>query len=277
MNVYVEYVFIDNFVIDYLIFKLTFYIAGISYKRWQVILCSLLGGIFALIYPLLSVNSTLMIIIKILFGIFLVSISAQYKSIKEFYVTTILFFSLTFFMGGAVSGIFSLFNIPIEETSIALMIFPCYLISKLIFSLVSFFYKRKDVAPYVYSVTLSVFNISLSLRGFLDTGNGVYNENSPVIFCERNLFNNLLKKANGENLKKIKRINIQTITGEKAFISIKLDTLTIIFKDKLNIYNNVTLAVSNKSIGYGYDLILHPALLEVEKNGDANSKTKKVS
>lgn len=255
MIVYVEYVFIDNLVIDYLIFKLTFYIVGVNYKKWQVILCSILGGAFALIYPLLSVNATLLSIIKVLFGIFLVSISAKYKSLKEFYLTTILFFSLTFFMGGVVSGIFSLFNIPIEETSIALMIIPCYAVSKLIFSLVGFFYKRKDVAPYIYVVELKIFNYSYKLRGFLDTGNGVYSKNCPVIFCERNLFNKLLKKATAENLKNIKKINIQTVTGEKNFMSIKLTSLTLIFSDKLNIYNNVILAVSDKSIGNGYDLI----------------------
>ena len=277
MNVYVEYVFIDNFVIDYLIFKLTFYISGVNYKRWQVVLCSILGGIFALLYPLLSVNSTLLSIIKVLFGIFLVSISANYKSIKEFYISAIIFFSLTFFMGGAVSGIFSLFNIPIEELSIALMILPCYIISKIIYSLVHYFFKRKDIAQYIFMVELKIFNSVYKLRGFLDTGNGVYSGKSPVIFCEKQLFQKLLRDANGENLKEIKHINIQTITSEKKFLSIKLSSLTIIFKDKLNIYNNVTLAVSDKSIGSGYDIILHPALLEVDKNDVTYSKTEKVS
>ena len=45
----------------------------------------------------------------------------------------------------------------------------------------------------------------------------------------------------------------------------------------MNIYNNVTLCVSNMAVGTGYELILHPALFKEDYENQSFIKIKKVS
>ena len=49
--------------------------------------------------------------------------------------------------------------------------------------------------------------------------------------------------------------------GVSENFAVVLDKLVIYIGDKPNIFNNVTLVVTNK-VGDGYDVILHPAFLE---------------
>ena len=71
MKVYIEYVLIDNFVIDYLLLKATFAVTGYPYSKGRLFLCAFLGSLFALLYPLIPVGEPFITISKILFGLFL--------------------------------------------------------------------------------------------------------------------------------------------------------------------------------------------------------------
>ena len=54
MIVYIEYVLIDNFIIDYLMLKATFNLTGMPVKKRRLFLCAFLGAAIALMYPLMQ-------------------------------------------------------------------------------------------------------------------------------------------------------------------------------------------------------------------------------
>ncbi|MBP5466574.1 MAG: sigma-E processing peptidase SpoIIGA, partial [Clostridia bacterium] len=54
MTVYVEYVLIDNFFIDLMLFNTAFKITGQKVSRMRLILCSAFGAAFAFFYPLIT-------------------------------------------------------------------------------------------------------------------------------------------------------------------------------------------------------------------------------
>ena len=95
MTVYIEYVLIDNLVIDFLLLKATFALTSIDYKRGRLFLCAFLGAIIALIYPLIHIKivSTL---IKVLSGFLLTALAVKYKNKKSYFINTAIFFTFTF-------------------------------------------------------------------------------------------------------------------------------------------------------------------------------------
>ena len=129
MIVYIEYVLIDNFVIDYLMLKATFTTTGKRYKKGRLFLCAFLGAIIALVFPLIKVHSVILIAIKVLSGILIILISNDYQKKKDFYVHALLFFWYTFLTGGVIIGVFNILGLNYSsEISIALMVIPVYFV-----------------------------------------------------------------------------------------------------------------------------------------------------
>lgn len=261
MTVYIEYVIIDNFVIDYLLLKATFATTGMSVKRWRLFVCSFIGAVIALLFPMIKAHQIIIVLLKLCAGILLTILSANYKTIKSYFTNSAIFFGYTFLTGGAIIGVFNLLGLNYSsEISIALIILPVYALLRLLYALLMYVYKRKDIASLTYNVTIGVFGKEISATGFMDTGNGLYDGDSPVIVCDKKFFSSLI---DGQILKaKIKRITVRTVTGQTTYPAVKLDYLKIYLSDEPNIYNNVTLCVTNNNVGESYDFILHPALLE---------------
>lgn len=271
MTVYIEFVIIDNFVIDYLLLKATFVTTGTPTSRWRLFLCSFLGSIVALLFPLLKTHVTITAMLKLCSGLLIVLLSANYKSFKGFLFNSAVFFCYTFISGGAIIGVFNLLAIDYStEICIALIIIPTYFLLRSIVGVVKFVYRRKDIVSLTYSIKIGVFNKEFSAIGFMDTGNGLYDADSPVVVCNKKFFLSLL----GEQVlkTKIKKIAVRTVVGQTCYPAIKLDYLKIYIRDEPNIFNNVTLCVAKSSVGEGYDLILHPALLRENKENVFNIK-----
>ena len=259
MIVYVEYVFIDNFVIDFLLLKTAFMITGKKVSRGRLILCSLLGAIFALVYPLITENFIATTTVKILFGLFLAFCAAKFSSVKEYAGFTAVFTGLTFFLGGAVIGVFSLFDLDYSsEYSVALMILPVYVLVNGVMRLIRYFYRKKDVAAFSVRAEIVFGDKTVTVRGFFDTGNSLYDGLTPVIVVSRRALTPLISPS---LIKTAKYITVTSAVGEEKKISFKPDNLVIYSGDKKNIFYNVRVCATEKDFD-GYDAILHPAFME---------------
>ncbi len=275
MTVYIEYVLIDNFIIDYLMLKASFTLTATAATRGRLLFCAFLGAIFALFYPLISVHTAILTVIKICFGLLLVIIAGRFSSKKAFYITAVAFFSYTFLTGGAVIGIFNILGLPYStEYSVALMVIPVYFIFKGLTGVVQYLYRQKNVNCYIRDIEITAFNITKRAKGFYDTGNDVYDGDCPVIVCGQGFAKNFI----GGNVRalKLKKLRINTVNGEKENIAFKIEQIKIYNGDEPNIFNNITLCVAGRSVGNGYDVILHPALLG-ENYEKTSSKTQKAS
>lgn len=263
MVVFVEYVLIDNLIIDYLMLKATFNLTGITINKRRLFLCAFFGAIVSLVYPLLSSLVVLESLLKIFSGLLMVLLASSYKSLKSYYINAVIFFCFTFLTGGAILGVFSLFNIePSGEVSVALMVIPVYLILKGLTQVVQYFFSRSTVATFTYKVKVKAFDKTTTLRGFLDTGNNLFDGDNPVVVCDKRVFMSIL----GDNIAKakLKRLEIITASGKSRNFCFELDQLILYIDDKENKFNNVTLCLSNKNCGEDFDLILHPQLLGVD-------------
>ncbi len=276
MVVYIEYVLLDNLVIDYFLLKAAFSISKTPYKKIRIFLSAVLGAVFALLYPLMQIHTVILTVIKILFGFLLVLISGTFKNAKEYYINSVLFILLTFLTGGAIIGAYSVLGIDYSsEISIAVMVIPAFAVIKSVTAVIKYIYRRKTVLSEIYDCEISVGGSAVSLRGFFDTGNELFDGDSPVIIVDKRISKRLLSDIS--SMMKIKYITLKTVSGEDKMLSVKSDKISINIGDRINVYSNITVCFAKGSVGSGYDVILHPALMEGKNELKSAEKVKKVS
>ena len=275
MTVYIEYVIINNVIIDYLMLKATFLLTGNPIKKRRLFLCAFLGGIIALVYPALEINQTILTLVKIASGLLIVLLASEYKSAKSFYISAVIFFFYTFITGGVIIGVFNIFGVEYQtEFIVASIVVPVYLVLGALAQVKDYFFKRKNIASLTYNVELTLKGQKLNAKGFLDTGNSLLDNGEPVILCDKHF----AKKLIGKNLVKMKfkKINVSTATGNRQNLAFKLDRLVLYMADKEHIFDNVTICISQLTLD-GYDIILHPDLIKENSDYENVDGVKKVS
>lgn len=274
MYVYIEYVLIDNFVIDFLMLEATFATTGIRYSKVRLFLCALLGAIIALIYPLLQIHTVILSLVKVLSGLLIILIANNYKKLKTYYINAVIFFGYTFLTGGVIMGVFNIFSINYSsELSIAIMIIPAYAVIRTVVGVVKHIYRQKDVMCAVREFEITAFGVTDKGRGFIDTGNAIFDEDSPVIFMTKDYAMHFLS-GNLTSIK-FKKLTVGTVNGLAEKMAFKIENIVIYNRTNVNIHNNVTACIVN-DIGEGYDVILHPALVRGNCY-EIDRKTQKVS
>ena len=274
MTVYIEYVLIDNFVIDFLLIKATFTLLKKEYKKGRLFFCAFLGAIIALFYPLIQIEPILLTFLKIASGLLIVALAKNYNSKKEFAVFSITFFLLTFALGGTLIGIFGIFGIKeYGEVLIALIVLPAYLLIKLFVYAVKLLLRKKQVYPFLFKCQIVYRDNRVEFTGFLDTGNGLYFGETPVTVIGRKAFLRLVKTS----FPKIEYLEYQTVMGKSKMPTFIVDELKIYYCDKENIIYNARVGLSGGGQAFDYDLILHPALVGENDDKFIKTKTEKVS
>ncbi len=274
MTVYIEYVLINNFIIDYLMLKATFATTNVKQSKGRLFLCAIFGALISCVFPLIEKHALISTAVKVLSGLLIVLISSKFKNAKSYYLHAVLFFGYTFFCGGALLGIFNLFGIDYsKEYLIGVMAIPVYAVLRPILSVIKYIYRRKNVISNLLDVEICAFKTSVKCRGFIDTGNSVYYEDCPVIFCEK-AFALKFISASIKDIK-LKKISVGTVNGVKQKTAFNLSEIKIYNGEKVNIHTNVIMCVVD-NVGEGYDVILHPNLL-VEDNDETVKSNKKAS
>ncbi|MBE7081392.1 MAG: hypothetical protein E7372_02390 [Clostridiales bacterium] len=275
MTVYIEYVIIDNVIIDYLLLKATFVFTGFSSRKCRLFLCAFLGAIISLVFPLVEINGLILTSLKIMSGLLILLLANNYKSFNAFFRCTIVFFLLTFLSGGAVTGLYNLLGISLgTESVVASVILPVYLVLKLLSKTIIYLCKRVNIVKFCYDVELTYYDKSIKAKGFLDTGNNLYYKENAVILCSKGFAKEFL----GDSIltTKFNKLKVSTVAGEKTNLCFKIDKFILYNQKQEHIFNYVTVCIADFD-STEYQIILHPALLK-EKNGiESNKFFQKVS
>ena len=257
MTVYIEYVAVNNFVIDYFLLSAAFTVTGKRDRALKRVLAALCGAVFALIYPLIYNAGAFSFALKIAAGLTVVFAAASYSSVKDYYVNAAVFFALTFAVGGGVTGVFSIFNIEYGEFTVAFCAIPAYAFIKIIKAVISFSFKRAGESGNIYDCEIVYGGNTVKVKGFMDTGNALYDGDIPVVVCDKKT----ALKIMGETFPKMKKLRVLTVAGKSEVFAFGMAQIKIFISSEANIFSNVTVAVA-KNVGQGYDVILHPALKE---------------
>lgn len=275
MTVYIEYVIIDNFVIDYMLLKLSLALVGKNVSKKRLALGATIGTIFALLMPLINVNNILLVIVKFFVGSMMVVVASCYKSLNNYLATLAIFMLLTFCVGGAVIGVYNVLGVNYSsEVSIATMFLPCYLAIKLVRESVKVLKQKRQIESFSYRFKVYAFGRAEKGVGFMDSGNMVYDGINPVVFCSKEFAQKFL---DCKGFRFSKSIRIDTVNGASYKKCFKTEKIVLYFKDKPNIYNNVTVCISESIKKDAYDIILHPALIGEEYDREDNAIIKEAN
>ena len=264
MTVYIEYVIIDNVIIDFLVLKATFVFTGLPYLGRRLFLCAFLGACVALVFPLIEINGLILTSLKIMSGLLVLLLANSYKSFNAFFRCSIIFFLLTFLSGGAVTGLYNLLGISLgTESVVASVVLPVYLVLKLLSRTIIYLCKRVNINKFCYDVKLFYKDKSITAKGFLDTGNNLYDGENAVILCS----SDFAKEFLGDRIltTKFNKLKVSTVAGEKTNLCFKVDKFVLYIENKEHIFNYITVCIADFNSDE-YQIILHPALLK-EKNG----------
>lgn len=244
MEMYIDLFFIFNVIMDYIIIMSTNILLKRTTSYIRMILSSLIGGISSLVL-FTSLNK---IVIEIVSIVIMVLISFGYKGIRYLINNILYMYILSTLLG----GIIYLFNIKVSNS-----MFLTYLIIIVISIEIMILYikenkKMRSIYNNYYKVDIYFKDREkLSLIGFVDTGNNLYDpyKKRPVIIVH----NKYIKED------KYILVPYHTINGNGLLKCIKPD---IIFIDGIGYKGNVLIGFSDSfNFGDGVDVILHKDIM----------------
>lgn len=244
MEMYIDLFFIFNVIMDYIIIMSTSILLKRRTSYIRMILSSLIGGISSLVL-FTSLNK---IVIEIVSIVIMVLISFGYKGIRYLINNILYMYILSTLLG----GIIYLFNIKVSNS-----MFLTYLIIIVISIEIMLLYikenkKMRSIYNNYYRVDIYFKDREkLSLIGFVDTGNNLYDpyKKRPVIIVP----NKYIKED------KYILVPYHTINGNGLLKCIKPD---IIFIDGIGYKGNVLIGFSDSfNFGDGVDVILHKDIM----------------
>ena len=194
MNIYIDYIFLINFIFDFILLLGISLILKRNIKIKRIILGSLLGS-FSIVILFLNISSFLFFILKLSFGLLMVIVTFKYKDFKYTFNNFFYLIILSIIVG----GFLYLINIEIGYDHIGMLFFTNgkslnILILILLAFLIVIIYVKKikhdriKISCY-YKVTIFSNNHEYYLNGYLDTGNNLFDPylNRPILIVNSNI------------------------------------------------------------------------------------------
>ena len=280
MTIYIDVIFIENLIINYIIIYLTGIISRVKIKQYRIIMGSIIGAIYSIIYYIVNLKIYSTAIIKIILSIIIVYISFNSKSFKTLSKQILLFYLVSFVFGGAAISIIYMVNssgITIENgviignytlKTILIGVIVAYITLMIGFKIIKTRISNKDL---ICDVVVKINNQKVTTKAMLDTGNLLKEPitNIPVIVMEHTLFYNIIPKEILNNLEEIlggdlskipENIQEEYVSRLKVIpfsslgkqngmlLGIKADWLEIKENDEIREIDKVIIGIYNKSL-----------------------------
>ncbi len=258
MTVYIEYAFIENFLLDGVLLWLSLRLLKLSVRPLRILLSSAIGGVFALLFPLLSLPNGLSLLLKISVGVQLCLLANGEK--RNFLLFALTFFALSFLFGGALLPLLhGTKNAPAIYTPIGFLV-----LSALVLRLVKKLYARRSAAKRLYDCKIKAGGRSVAALGYYDSGNTAKKGGVPVCFLSAEIAYELFEKQllYGEGEGQVcDEMAISTMSGEKTVRLLK-GCLEIKTDGGTRVIEEVYFSPTANMIQREYKVLLHASFEE---------------
>lgn len=221
MTIYLDYIFIENFIIDYILLKETSYIARKKVSNKRIILATIIASCYVVVMLYLKIQELNYIFCKMLLVIVMVYVTFNPKEISEYLKLIILFFLISTINVGSLIVVTNLLDMQNESFLLEIGIYILsFLISKFFASQMWQIYKREiKNNDLIYDVKIDLNGKKYKYKAFLDTGNNVYSHtnNVPVLFAEV-LDDDMLKLIEKRDGFNIRTVTLSNQSNKKAYI-----------------------------------------------------------
>ncbi len=275
MELYIEYVILDNVLIDIYILSMMRWTMSLRPNRYRRLAFFAISIISALIVPYVYLYANSVLILYKLFAFLLMTlVLKKYRSIGEYIIHIFVSILFTSLIAGLCYGILIGFGLKTQnnalfifdtELPMSIVILVLYGVMWLIKMCIVYIYKNIKKQKYLYNIELIDNGQKVKAIGYYDSGNCVENSNNGVSIVSINLFQklhndisivDLLSGKENIMLKNMKYISIDSIGGSKKYLSCMIDAIRI---NDITIHNPY-LAITYKDFG-NFDVILHKDIL----------------
>ena len=209
MTIYIEYALFSNAVFDFILLRSLGAIMKISFSKTRLWLAVLSGALTAVAVPLLNLGVVLSVAVKLALSAAIVAIFARYGGKKRFAAALMLFWGLTFAMGGVLFGLYFMtgawFAVNADLSLSSDSALPLFAAGILCFAfltkkLAAYICGRRMSASFVYDVTMTLGGKRYSVKGYLDSGNRLTSDGLPVIIATSGRMRNAVARQAAEDL-----------------------------------------------------------------------------
>lgn len=275
MTLFIEYVILDNFVIDYMLLSLIGIATKEKIRRGNKIFASIIGTIFAIFLPYVVKYNLLAIIYKFVCAILMVLAIKKYKSFKKYIWNLSLLFVFTFLFGGLLIGVLSLLNIEYTTTNFILYNFEIpvsvflvvfYLVYWLLKKIIKALGNQIKYNNFTHKIKLIDNGASVECIGYFDSGNMLCKDGHAVNIISSEIFFKLYQNYSVDKLlfrnidhnilKDASYIEINSLSKAGKYLSFKIDKFVV----EEHEYNDVYFAVALKNFE-NFDCIINSSVV----------------
>ncbi len=263
MVVYVEYAFLENFLVDFALLYLALLVARCKIGKIRLICAACVGACEAIVFPLFSLPVALAYLVKLVGGVILVLIAVSGGRAKTYAVASLAFFFFTFAFGGLLTAAYSFFDAPyvegngylIEGAPVGLILGGVGVFFIVCAWLVKAGYKFVKLQQKTVDCTLVHGGRQVKWKGLIDSGNLLSYHGAPVSVLSPVA---ALALFSGEKAF-VGSVWVTTVHGTKRLRLLKCERVTI----GKRVIEGAYFALSDVKLK-GYQMILHTAWLEGE-------------
>lgn len=253
-ELYIDVLFLINFMMDYLILSLVHYILKFNTKAYRILLGSILGAFSMCSMVLIGLNNSILILLvyHMIISTLMVVISFGLKNIVDIVKSCIILYVSSVLMG----GLLSIFSKYLTTVSIffTLVILSYYTVKGIWIYLK---YLSQDTIR-KYEVEITIGTHTFVGRGILDTGNLL---KEPITLNPVHIINSTLISTQNISIDKdsLRYIPYNSIGGSGVLQAIKAHKMYIKGEKNICVYEPIiALSKENISSKNGYDIILNP-------------------
>lgn len=280
MTVYIDIIFIENIVINYIILYATGIVSKSKINQKRIIISSLIGATYSVIYYILKINIYSNMIVKLMLSIAMIYIAFETKNFKILTKKIVLFYLVSFVFAGAALGIIYMVNtqnITIQNgmivgsytlKTILIGIVVAFIVIILGFNFAKGKLSKKDL---IYNINIYINGKNVKTKAMMDTGNFLKEPitNIPVAVVEHTLlyeimpkeilnnigkvlggdFNDIPQDIQNQYISKLKVIPFSSLGKQNGMLlGIKADKLEIEIEENIKQIQKVIIGVYTKSL-----------------------------
>lgn len=280
MTIYIDVVFIENLIMNYIILFATSIIIKVKVKHIRLILASSLGAIYSIIAYMSILEMYSSVILKIILSVIIVYIAYNPQNVKNMWKYLVIFYMTSFVFGGAAfaliyivkpqdilmkNGLF-LGTYPLKTIILGAIV--AFIVIVTSFKLVKSKISKKDM---FCTIKININKVEIETKAMIDTGNLLKEpiSNTPVIVVEHTLlydcmpkeilnnlenilggdFENISEEVKNKYISKLKVIPFSSLGKQNGMlIGIKPEEVIVINDENENKINNVIIGIYNKSL-----------------------------
>lgn len=280
MVIYLDVVFLENIIMNYIIIYATGIVVKSEIKQWRILIASSIGAIYTIAMYISTIPIYSNFIMKLILSLVIIYVAFIPKNIKKTLKILLIFYLVSFVFGGCIFALMYIITPKLAQIKNGVFVgtYPIkialiggiisFVIIQISFKMVKNKISKKDV---IYNIEIIINNKKTEVKALLDTGNLLKEPitGMPVIIVEHKslnkivpieILNNLNKIIGGDTYELLENEEFSKIISRFRMIpfsslgkqnglllGLKADSINIILDEKTEKINNVIIGIYDKS------------------------------